>query len=136
MTIGKTVDKSAIGDQAAFLLRRRRLLFILLPVLLIVLFILDIFLGSVEIKPSDVFNALFNGQGDTATIILQFRIPKALTALFVGIALSLSGLQMQTVFRNPMAGPYVLGVLCHFYMFYLLLYEKAKSNRIANGNEI
>jgi iron complex transport system permease protein len=41
---------------------------------------------------------------------MKFRLPKALTAMFVGIALSLSGLQMQTLFRNPMAGPYVLGV--------------------------
>lgn len=41
---------------------------------------------------------------------MKFRIPKAVTALLIGIALSISGLQMQTVFRNPMAGPYVLGV--------------------------
>ena len=44
------------------------------------------------------------------TIIFEFRIPKAITALTVGIALSLSGLQMQTLFRNPMAGPDVLGI--------------------------
>ncbi len=44
------------------------------------------------------------------TILTQFRLPKAVTALLVGIALSISGLQMQTLFRNPMAGPYVLGL--------------------------
>ena len=44
------------------------------------------------------------------TILMQFRLPKAITALLVGIALSISGLQMQTLFRNPMAGPYVLGL--------------------------
>ena len=99
------------AGKAAFISRRRRSLFIILSVLLLILFTLDIFLGSVKIAPHDIMNAIFNGSGgDIATIVLRFRIPKALTALFVGIALSLSGLQMQTVFRNPMAGPYVLGV--------------------------
>ena len=73
--------------------------------------ILDIFFGSVSIKASDVIKALFTEtESNFETIILKFRIPKAITALIVGIALSLSGLQMQTVFRNPMAGPYVLGI--------------------------
>ena len=87
------------------------LIFIGLFILVIVLFIMDVFLGSVNIKPADVIQSLF-GSADKGleTIILKFRIPKALTALIVGIALSLSGLQMQTVFRNPMAGPYVLGI--------------------------
>jgi len=44
------------------------------------------------------------------TIIWQFRLPKALTAVVVGMALSVSGLQMQTLFRNPLAGPFVLGI--------------------------
>ena len=79
--------------------------------LLVSLFILDIFLGSVTINPSDVITAIFKNQGSNMeTIIMKFRFPKAITALIVGIALSLSGLQMQTVFRNPMAGPYVLGI--------------------------
>jgi iron complex transport system permease protein len=75
------------------------------------LFLLDIFLGSISIKPVEVINAIFNNtHSDFQTIILKFRLPKAITALTVGVALSLSGLQMQTVFRNPMAGPYVLGI--------------------------
>ena len=79
--------------------------------LVIIFFILDIFLGSVTIKISDILKAFFDHSGsDTETIILKFRLPKAITAMTVGIALSLSGLQMQTVFRNPMAGPYVLGI--------------------------
>ncbi len=86
-------------------------IFILLVILLVITFILDIFLGSVSIKPGEIFR-IFTGNADTnvETIILSFRLPKAFTALAVGIALSLSGLQMQTIFRNPMAGPYVLGV--------------------------
>jgi iron complex transport system permease protein len=88
-----------------------RLLYIILGVLFIVAFALDIMLGSVSLKPSEVFGAIFRGDNsDAATIVMKFRIPKALTAAMVGIALSVSGLQMQTLFRNPMAGPYVLGI--------------------------
>lgn len=72
---------------------------------------LDLFLGSVTIKPSDIVRSVFSEAGDiTETILMKFRLPKAITALLVGIALSVSGLQMQTLFRNPMAGPYVLGL--------------------------
>lgn len=80
--------------------------------LLVAIFlILDIFFGSVSIKASDVIKAIFtNADNNFEIIILKFRLPKAITALTVGVALSLSGLQMQTVFRNPMAGPYVLGI--------------------------
>jgi iron complex transport system permease protein len=79
--------------------------------MLILFFILDLFLGSVSIKPGEIIKAIFNNSDDTTKIILtQFRLPKAITALLVGIALSISGLQMQTLFRNPMAGPYVLGL--------------------------
>jgi iron complex transport system permease protein len=91
--------------------RKTRLIFTGLVLLLLVLLILDIFLGSLSIKPSEVMRALFlHRHGDFDTIILKFRIPKAITALTVGIALSLSGLQMQTVFRNPMAGPDIFGI--------------------------
>ncbi|MEI8224853.1 MAG: iron ABC transporter permease [Bacteroidota bacterium] len=79
--------------------------------LVVCFLILDIFLGSVSIKASDVIRAIFtNTESNFETIILKFRLPKAITAFTVGIALSLSGLQMQTVFRNPMAGPDVLGI--------------------------
>jgi len=82
-----------------------------LTILLILLFILDLFLGSVTIRPGEIIRAIFNNSDETTrTILTQFRLPKAITALLVGIALSISGLQMQTLFRNPMAGPYVLGL--------------------------
>jgi iron complex transport system permease protein len=94
---GKTID--------------HRLLFILIGVLILVLFFLDIMLGSVSLKPGEIIHAIFRGGDPQLTaIIMKFRIPKAITAALVGIALSVSGLQMQTVFRNPMAGPYVLGI--------------------------
>ncbi len=89
----------------------RKLIFPVLLFLLLIFFILDILVGSVTIKPADVLKALSgNAEGYAGTIILHFRIPKAITAMMAGMALSLSGLQMQTVFRNPMAGPYVLGI--------------------------
>ncbi|MBN2633492.1 MAG: iron ABC transporter permease [Bacteroidales bacterium] len=79
--------------------------------LLMVVFVLDIFLGSVSLHPSEVIRALSgNSRTGAEMIIMEFRLPKAFTALLVGMALSVSGLQMQTLFRNPLAGPYVLGV--------------------------
>ncbi len=81
--------------------------------MLIILFLLDIVLGSVRLPFIEVIKMIFTGNTEHpeyATIIYRFRIPKALTALFAGFALSVSGLQMQTVFRNPLAGPYVLGI--------------------------
>ncbi len=91
--------------------RQQILIFTGLVLLVAIFLVLDIFLGSVSISPDEILKALFQSSESTLkTIILDFRIPKALTALLVGIALSLSGLQMQTVFRNPMAGPDVLGI--------------------------
>ncbi|HEX2920590.1 MAG TPA: iron ABC transporter permease [Bacteroidales bacterium] len=91
--------------------RHAKYIFILLLVALFVLFWLDIFLGSVRINPYDVIEVL-RGENlnDIGLIIFNFRLPKAISALIVGAALSISGLQMQTVFRNPMAGPDVLGI--------------------------
>jgi len=82
-------------------------------IMLITLFILDIVLGSVRLPVKEVIKLLLTGETDHpeyATIVYRFRIPKALTALFAGLALSVSGLQMQTIFRNPLAGPFVLGI--------------------------
>ncbi len=91
--------------------KQQKLFFMGLIFLVIIFLILDIFLGSVSIRASEVISAIFTDtNSNLETIILKFRLPKAITALIVGIALSLSGLQMQTVFRNPMAGPYVLGI--------------------------
>lgn len=91
--------------------RYTSLIFIIMVLMLTVLFILDLFLGSVAISPLDIIKAIFGRAGtDIETIVMGFRLPKAITALMVGIALSISGLQMQTLFRNPLAGPYVLGI--------------------------
>ncbi|MFW6369892.1 MAG: FecCD family ABC transporter permease [Bacteroidota bacterium] len=93
--------------------RGRIILFTILGLLTLLLFFIDIAIGSVSIPVHEVFSTLFNSTGITDTnwiIIHDYRLPKALTALLAGAALSVSGLQMQTVFRNPLAGPYVLGI--------------------------
>ncbi|TMM31474.1 iron ABC transporter permease [Polaribacter aestuariivivens] len=87
--------------------------FILLSILLVVLFFMNISLGSVSIPFKDIFNTLSGGiasKESWQTIILQFRLPKAITAILVGSGLSVCGLLMQTLFRNPLAGPFVLGI--------------------------
>jgi iron complex transport system permease protein len=100
-----------ISDNISGAGKRYRLLFVILGFAISALFILDILLGSVTITANEVIKALFTDTGSSyETIIMKFRLPKAITAVAVGIGLSLSGLQMQTVFRNPMAGPDVLGI--------------------------
>lgn len=73
----------------------------------------QLILGSVRIPMSAVWH-IFTGTGDEPqtwqNIIWKSRFPQALTALVAGAGLSISGLQMQTVFRNPLAGPSVLGI--------------------------
>ncbi|MCD6346012.1 MAG: iron ABC transporter permease [Bacteroidales bacterium] len=78
---------------------------------MIIFFSLDLLLGSVLISPGELIRSLV-AQGDEhwRSIILDFRLPRALTALLVGSGLSIAGLMMQTLFRNPLAGPYVLGI--------------------------
>lgn len=91
---------------------RTTVLFFILSALTVVLFSLDMAIGAVNIPISDVWSALTGGDCPRATakIILNIRLIKAIVALLVGAALSVSGLQMQTLFRNPLAGPYVLGI--------------------------
>jgi len=80
---------------------------------LIFMFLLSISLGSVDIPVADVIAILTGSEPQRATwtaIVLKFRLPKALTAVLAGAALSTAGLMMQTLFRNPLAGPFVLGI--------------------------
>lgn len=80
---------------------------------LLLAFLLDIWLGSVRIPVKEVFNVLIGGSVENQAwekIILLFRLPKAATAIMAGGALAVSGLMMQSFFRNPLAGPFVLGI--------------------------
>jgi len=88
------------------------ILFVGLFVLIALFLVVDLVLGSVSI-PSEKILAILMGEDVKASwnyIILNFRLPKAITAILVGAGLSVSGLMMQTLFRNPLAGPYVLGI--------------------------
>ena len=85
-----------------------KLSFIALSIVLILCFFLNISLGSVNISFTEVFNSLI-GSADNY-IIQNYRLPKAITAILVGSGLGISGLLMQTLFRNPLAGPFVLGI--------------------------
>ena len=93
--------------------RKQNLLFIVLSIASLILFLLDIALGSVAIPFADIIQILTGGEATKntwQTIVLNFRLPSALTAVCAGVGLSLSGLLMQTLFRNPIAGPFVLGI--------------------------
>lgn len=92
--------------------RRTAILFTVLSLLTAALFTADLLVGSVTVALRDIWAALTGGSCDPAVrdIILKIRLLKAVTALFAGAALAASGLQMQTLFRNPLAGPYVLGI--------------------------
>ena len=86
---------------------RHSILFLLISLGIVVAFVLDIMWGSVSLPASDVIDTLL-GRGEhttTSYVVLNFRLPKALTSLIAGAGISIAGLQMQTLFRNPLADP-------------------------------
>ena len=90
-----------------------RIIFIILTIFLLTFFLLDLFLGSVSLPIVEIIKTIFTGKAsrpEWTIILFDFRLPKALAALMAGTALGVSGLQMQTIFRNPLAGPDVLGI--------------------------
>ncbi|WP_298120163.1 iron ABC transporter permease [Flavobacterium sp.] len=92
---------------------RNTILFTILSLTLLLILLLNISFGQVSIPLKEVFKSLFGSTASKDTweyIIFNFRLPKAITAILVGIGLSVAGLLMQTLFRNPLAGPYVLGL--------------------------
>jgi len=87
--------------------------FLALTLILVLCFFMNISLGSVSIPFKSVFNSMIGNpveQQSWQHIILNYRLPKAITAIIVGSGLGISGLLMQTLFRNPLAGPFVLGI--------------------------
>jgi iron complex transport system permease protein len=91
----------------------RTYLFPIAFLLLVLGFLLNLSLGSVWIPFGEILSGLVSGEWTKTSweqIILNYRLPKTLVAIFAGVGLSLSGLQMQTFFRNPLAGPFVLGI--------------------------
>ncbi|MEQ5792000.1 iron ABC transporter permease [Muricauda sp. NFXS6] len=90
-----------------------RISFVFLTLALLCAWLLNISSGSVSIPFTEVLSTMFGEPPETASweyIIWDYRLPKAFTSILVGGGLSLSGLLMQTLFRNPLAGPFVLGI--------------------------
>lgn len=90
-----------------------RAYFIILSLGLLCAFLLNIGLGSVAIPIDEILSVLTGGGASRNTwsyIILEYRLPKAITAILAGSGLAVAGLLMQTLFRNPLAGPFVLGL--------------------------
>jgi len=116
----QTVDTSPINTSQAVpvqfawpRLGARWMPLVLLALGLLAAFIISLAVGSIHIPIPDIITILLGGEPARTTwttIVLDFRLPKALTALLAGAALGVSGLQMQTLFRNPLADPFVLGV--------------------------
>lgn len=92
--------------------KSKSLLFLIAIIILIVFIIIDILIGSVSINLKSFLSLILNQEikPEYKIIITEFRLPKTITAIIAGSALSIAGLQMQTIFRNPLAGPYVLGI--------------------------
>lgn len=86
--------------------------FVVLVLMIVGFLLLDLIFGSVSIPLKKVFAILAGGDVKSSWnyIVMNFRLPKAFTAILVGGGLSVTGLMMQTLFRNPLAGPYVLGI--------------------------
>ncbi len=111
--ISQSASTTGVSAHPWPLLSPRNSLIVLLFLFVILFFLLDLVLGSVKIPPLSVISiVLGNGSGNEAwdKIVTYIRIPKAVTAVIAGAALAVSGLQMQTLFRNPLAGPSVLGI--------------------------
>ena len=84
-----------------------------LGALILLLFVLNLLLGSVSIPASDVLRILMGDTSEKSSwqfIVLQSRLPQAITAVFCGASLAVSGLMLQTAFRNPLAGPSIFGI--------------------------
>lgn len=94
------------------MIQYQKTLFLVCLALIALLFVVDMATGAVFLSPEEVVKAIFGKARDEATnaIVCDIRLLKALVAMLVGVCLSVSGLEMQTLFRNPLAGPYILGI--------------------------
>ena len=91
---------------------RNTSIFTLLIPLVVILFVFDLLSGDTTLSAGQVWNVFTGNETDETTrnIVLSIRLVRVIVAILIGVALSISGLQMQTVFRNPLADPYLLGV--------------------------
>ena len=92
---------------------KKKTFFTVMTLLMLVLFVLSLFAGAVRIPARDVVDILTGGEAakpSWAYIVLKSRLPQALTAMLCGASLAVSGLMLQTAFRNPLAGPSIFGI--------------------------
>jgi len=135
-------------------MKKNTFAFVLLPLGILFLFLLNLYIGSVRIPFNDVLDIClgrFDGKESWRFIVLENRLPQAITAMFCGGALSVSGLMLQTAFQNPLAGPDVfginagaglgvalvmllLGVWCGYGVIDILFKQVAKSGTAFAGN--
>ncbi|MEM6282836.1 MAG: iron ABC transporter permease [Chloroflexota bacterium] len=109
----RTQTRAALPVDAVLNLQSRAWLLLIFAGVLLVVFVVALSVGSVSIPLSQVIAVLAGGEPDRATwatIIFRHRLPRAITATLAGAGLGISGLLMQTFFRNPLAGPFVLGI--------------------------
>jgi iron complex transport system permease protein len=108
-----TTRRSAASDTLRLNLGVKPALLLTLAVVVAALFVLALAVGSVHIPLDQIATVLLGGEAERASwtgIILKVRLPRAITAVLAGAALSVAGLMMQTFFRNPLADPFILGV--------------------------
>ena len=86
--------------------------FLILAVFLVILFVWNVNAGSIHLSVGEILNIIFRHQGDATAynIIWEIRLPRILSVIILGGALSVSGFLLQTFFNNPIAGPFVLGI--------------------------
>jgi len=86
--------------------------FFILAVFLVILFVWNVNAGSIHLSVGEILNIIFRHQGDATAynIIWEIRLPRILSVIILGGALSVSGFLLQTFFNNPIAGPFVLGI--------------------------
>lgn len=110
-----TVKSSTSYNDHSFydrIVKKRAVIITALLILALIFFVLNIYIGSSDISLSDVFQAIFygEGQGNNVMIIRKIRAPMSLMALAVGASLGIGGCEIQTILRNPIASPYTLGI--------------------------
>ena len=101
---------------------------LMLSFILALLFFADVLVGSVHIPINDLLSAGTGKSTTSSDILLQFRLPKAMTCVLAGGALATGGLLMQTLFRNPLAGPDVLGLSSGASLMVAILIFASQSN--------
>lgn len=91
---------------------RIKLLFFIAPIALLIASLMHLSKGSVNLSLSDLYDALFHPQENNVThlIVNEIRIPRLMAALLAGASLAMSGMLLQSIFNNPLAGPYILGI--------------------------